>query len=70
MNGRKLSHYEAVGMMLDLIQFFRDGHVTTPRIIAERYGVSVRTAQRYLLVADRYVPLQKRGPNYRKAGLR
>jgi predicted DNA-binding transcriptional regulator YafY len=53
-----------------LIQFFRDGHCTTAGEIAQRYGVGERTAQRMLLRIERYVPLQRTGPNYRKAVLR
>lgn len=55
---------------LDLIQFFRDGHRTTAEEIANRYGIGLRTAQRYILRVDQYVPLQRNGPNIRKAGLR
>ena len=70
MNGSKPSHYEAVGVILDLSQFFKAGHCTTPSVVAERYGVSRRTAQRYFTVVERYIPLERRGPNYRKAVLR
>jgi hypothetical protein len=35
--------------------------------ISQRYGLGERTAQRYLARVDRYVPLQRNGPNYRKA---
>ncbi len=59
----------ALEVHIDLIQFFRDGHCTTTSEIAQRYGIGMRTAQRYLNRVDRYVPLDKRGPNYRKARL-
>ena len=55
---------------LNLIQFFRDGHCTTAEEIARRYGIRLRTAQRYIVRVDTYVPLQRKGPNIRKAGLR
>ena len=57
----------AIEVHIDLIQFFRDGHCTTAQEIALRYGIGLRTAQRYLGRVDRYVPLQRNGPNYRKA---
>ena len=60
----------AIDVHLDLLQFFRDGHCTTSEQIAQRYGIGRRTAQRYLERIDRYVPLQRNGPNYRKAVLR
>jgi len=62
----KVSFDAALAMHVDLIQFFRDGHCTTVRDICERYGVSERTAQRYLLRVERYVPLERRGANVRK----
>ena len=71
MNVGSFSYYERVAAMIDLIQFFRDGHCTTPGVIAEKYGVSYRTANRWLeLIDHRWVPLERRGPNYRKAVLR
>lgn len=55
---------------LNLIQFFRDGHTATAEEIANRYGIGLRTAQRYIVRVDSFVPLQRNGPNIRKAGLR
>jgi Fic family protein len=57
----------AIEVHIDLIQFFRDGHCTTVKEISQRYGLGERTAQRYLARVDRYVSLQRNGPNYRKA---
>ncbi len=59
----------AIEAHIDLIQFFRDGHCTTAQIVAERYGIGLRTAQRYMNRVDRYVPLQRNGPTYRKVRL-
>ena len=55
---------------LDLIQFFRDGHCTTAEEVANRYQISVRTAQRYISRVADYVPLQRNGPNIRRLVLR
>lgn len=60
----------AVEVHFDLVQFFTDGHCTTSEEISRRYGIGRRTAQRYLERIDRYVPLQRNGPNWRKAALR
>lgn len=59
-----------LGAVLDLIQFFRNGHCTTTAEIAVRYGVTQRTAQRWLQLVERHVPLQRNGPNYRREVLR
>lgn len=56
--------------VLDLIQFFRNGHCTTTAEIATRYRVSQRTAQRWVTLAERHVPLDRNGANYRRAVLR
>ncbi len=71
MSGRApgLDLSRALEIHIDLIQFFRDGHCTTVAEIARRYGIGERTAQRYLNRVDYFVPLDKRGPNYRKARL-
>lgn len=61
---------KALDIHIALIEFFRDGHCTTTSEIARRFDVSQRTAQRYLARIERYVPLQRNGPNWRKAKLR
>ena len=68
MTAPSLDH--AVNIHLALIQFFRDGHCTSIEEIARRYGIGLGTAQRYIVRVDQFVPLQRNGPNIRKAGLR
>lgn len=61
----------ALEVHLDLIQFFRDGNSTTAAEVARRYGVSQRTAERYLARIDvLFCPLTKHGATWRRAVLR
>lgn len=48
------------GVMLAMVELLRAGAVLTSREVAERFGVSQRTAQRYLLTVERWVPLDVR----------
>jgi len=54
------NYAETVDALIDLIEFFRDGHSTTSREVATRYGVSLRTAERWCQRVKRWVPLQER----------
>lgn len=53
--------------MIDLIRFFEAGGSTNTDIIAQKYGIGRRSAQRWLFDIERWVPLEANGPNYRKA---
>ena len=65
--GQHEEYAQTITAVVDLIEFFRAGHSTSASIVAERYGVSQRTAQRWLQLVPRWVPLERKGWNYRRA---
>lgn len=59
--------------LVDLIRFFEAGGSTTSEIVAEKYGITQRSAQRWLFAVERWVPLEMsegRTPTYRKVTFR
>lgn len=54
---RDIDHVNA---LVDLIRFFESGGSTDAPAVSDRYGCSLRTAERWLLEVQRWVPLQRR----------
>lgn len=56
-----MTPFKHVEAMIDLLRFFECGHKTTTAVIAERYGVSQRSAERWLEMVQKFCPLERRG---------
>lgn len=49
-----------VTALVDLIRFLEAGGCTDAPTLAERYGVTPRTAQRWIERVERWVPLERK----------
>lgn len=52
-----VSHDTKVDLVIDMIEYFRAGGTATTAELATRWGISQRTAQRYIYSVERHVPL-------------
>jgi hypothetical protein len=51
--------------LVDLIRFFEAGGCTDAPTLVERYGLDLRTAERWLEDVQRWVPLDRKRTGYR-----
>lgn len=54
-----------VTALIDLIRFFEAGGCTDAAMVSERYSVSLRKAQRWLVAIERWVPLDRKRSGHR-----
>lgn len=59
---KDITHVQA---LVDLIQFFKAGGCTDAVAVAERYGCSLRSAERYFTEIERWVPLERKRNGHR-----
>lgn len=49
-------------LIVEVVLALQAGEALTSRVVAERYEVSLRTAQRWLVEITNYVPMERREP--------